>query len=47
MQVIENGDGTITVKANVTNLYYNPMTSSNGGTPERAVINFTGECSGL
>lgn len=47
MQVIENGDGTITVKANVTNLYYNPVTSGNGGTPERAVINFTGECSGL
>lgn len=45
MQVVENGDGTITVKADVFNKYINNGTE--GGNNIRVVIDYKGECSGL
>ena len=47
MQVVENGDGTITVNADVTNWYKSLWGDSRAGTPERVVIEYKGECSGL
>ncbi len=47
MQVVENGDGTITVNADVTNWYKSLWGDSRDGTPERVVIEYKGECSGL
>ncbi len=45
VEVIENEDGTLTVNADVTNQYLNWGMS--GGTPERATVEYTGECEGL
>ncbi len=42
----DNGDGTLNFKADVTNLYSNSYTT-NGGTPERVEIEYTGACEGL
>ncbi len=47
MQVVENGDGTISVNADVTNWYKSLWGDSRAGTPERVVIEYKGECSGL
>ena len=47
MQVVENGDGTVTITADVTNWYKNPWGEGKAGTPERVVIEYRGECSGL
>lgn len=46
VELINNGDGTITVKADVTNSY-NYSWGSAGGTPERVTITYTGACEGL
>lgn len=40
--IADNGDGTFTFKANVTNLYKS-MWGGNAGTPEYVIINYTGE----
>lgn len=42
----DNGDGTLSFKADVTNLYSNSYTT-NGGTPERVKIEYEGACEGL
>ena len=47
MQVVENGDGTVTINADVTNWYKAMWGDGKSGTPERVVIEYRGECSGL
>lgn len=42
VSVIDNGDGTFTIKANVTNQYKTSW-GTTGGTPEYVIINYTGE----
>lgn len=47
MQVVENADGTITVTADVVNKYIAGGSTTEGGTPERVVIEYKGACDGL
>lgn len=47
IQVVENGDGTITVTANVVNKYIPGGSTTPGGSPERVIIDYKGACSGL
>lgn len=47
IKVVENADGTITVKADVSNLYKNPWGSGTAGTPERVTIDSKAACTGL
>ena len=47
MKVVENEDGTVQIDADVTNWYKAPWGDGKSGTPERVVIRYTGECSGL
>ncbi len=47
MQVVENGDGTVTVKADVVNKYIQGGTTMEGGNAVRVVLEYKGDCSGL
>ena len=46
VELTNNGDGTITVIADVTN-WYKTSWGSTGGTPERVVLTYNGPCEGL
>ena len=46
VELTNNGDGTITVIADVTN-WYKYSWGSTGGTPERVEISYNGPCEGL
>lgn len=47
MQIVENGDGTVTVKANVVNRYITGGSTTQGGSPACVIIDYKGACSGL
>ncbi len=45
--ITDNGDGTVTILADVTNKYKNMWGSGTSGTPERVVLSYSGPCEGL
>ncbi|MDE6528213.1 MAG: hypothetical protein K2L78_04130, partial [Muribaculaceae bacterium] len=46
IEITDNGDGTCTIYADVTNKYKNLWGSGFGGNNERVVIDYSGECQG-
>lgn len=47
IEIIDNGDGTCTIYADVTNKYKNMWGEGFGGNQERVVIDYGGACEGL